>query len=310
MSDIYRALTEAEVGSVLLQPEIDKVIRELVDYRNPLRQNLPRKPGTGQAWILNRRTAGTTPGAFVSDTQELIEDTSNYVQVSFPYKTIATRGKVTRKLQATGMTYQNILAMELEAKAKDFANFEEFAILWGNKLVNTNAFDGLHQLMDPSQVVATTNAVTPDGAGAPLTLSILDKAIDKIVGRPNLIICSTRTRRQINALLQAQQQFVNMTEIAGGFRVMTYAGIPILDSNNVFDDWFFDGTNIVGRTGTTSTLFILDTSEVFMGVLTEVKTEPLAKKSSQYDEFDIYCDETLVVGNPYSMCEIVGIAGE
>jgi len=309
MVDIHRALTEAEVGNILVQPEIDKVIAELVEYDNPLRQNLPRKAGTGRAWILNRRTPGATPGTFVADDGELVEDTSDYVQVEFPYKTIATRGRITRKMQAIGMTYQNLLTMELEAKSRDFAHFEEYAILWGNHLpdVSTNAFDGLHVLVDPTNVVATT---TVAGDGDAITLSLLDKAIDLCYGKPNLIITSLRTRRQINALLQAQQQFVNMTEIAGGFRVMTYSGIPILECTNCFDDWFFDGSNIVGRTGTTSTLFVLNTNEVFMGVLNEVKVEPLAKKSSQYDEFDIYCDEALVVKNPYAIVEIVGIAGE
>ena len=121
MVDIQKALDISGAGSVLMQPVIDKVVAQLVDYRNPLRQNLPRKPGSGNAWILNRRTpTGGTPAQWVLDTEDITEDVGTYEQFSFYYKTLAARGKVTRKLQAVGRTYADVLADELEARALEF----------------------------------------------------------------------------------------------------------------------------------------------------------------------------------------------
>jgi len=301
--DLMRALDLPAIKDILEQPEVDRVIGELVEYKNPIRQNFPRKAGSGHAWLLNRRTPGTTPGAFVSDTDTLVEDTSKYERVEFEYKTIATRGRVTRKAQAVGKTYRNLLADEIEAKTRDFRDFEDWALLWGDTAVDARQFDGIHKLIPTEQTIATTTAVD----GGPLTLSILDQAIDKCMGEPNMIITSARTRRQINALIQSQQRFVDAVEVKGGFKVMTYNGIPIFTSTNVYDDWFFDGTNIVGHTGETSTLYILNTEEVWVGVLQEVKYQPLAMVSSQYTEFDIFADECVVVRNPKAHVKIIGI---
>jgi len=302
--DILRVLDLPAMKDILEQPEVDRVIGELVEYKNPLRQNLPRKAGSGHAWLLNRRTPGTTPGAFVSDTDTLVEDTSTYERVEFEYKTIATRGRVTRKAQAVGKTYRNLLADEIEAKTRDFRDFEDWALLWGDTTVDTRQFDGIHKLIPDDQTLATTTVADGDK----LTLSLLDQAIDLCQGEPNMIIASQRTRRQINALLQAQQRFVDVIEVKGGFKVLSYNNIPIFTSSNIYDDWYFDGTNIIGHTGATSTLYIINTDELWVGVLQEVKYQPLAMVSSQYTEFDIFADECVVVRNPKAHSKIIGIS--
>jgi hypothetical protein len=49
--------------------------------------------------------------------------------------------------------------------------------------------------------------------------------------------------RMINTLLQAQQRFMNVTEIAAGFRVFTYDGLPFVVDNHWSDSakiLFFD----------------------------------------------------------------------
>ena len=44
-------------GGALQQPLVDRVLQELIEVNNPLRVNLPRKPGSGSDWILNQRTS-------------------------------------------------------------------------------------------------------------------------------------------------------------------------------------------------------------------------------------------------------------
>ena len=61
------------VANILEQEEIQREVMRLVDYRNPLRQNLPRLPGSGTAYRFTHRTAGTTAGQFVTDSGKFLQ---------------------------------------------------------------------------------------------------------------------------------------------------------------------------------------------------------------------------------------------
>jgi hypothetical protein len=297
-----------------MQPEIDKIVTQLVEYYNPLRQNLPRRTGSGDAWYINRRTPGLTGGVFVTDIATFTEDTGTYAQTSFAFKTIGVQGRVTRKSQAIGKTYSNILADELEAKAQEFRDKEDWAYLWSNVSLgaagyDANGFDGLNAFCN----TATGNVVCTADSGtvpAALTLADLDQALDTVRGNPDMIITSKRTRRRINALLQAQQRFIDKIEVRGGFKVMSYNEVPIFVSSNMYDTLTFNqtGLTITALTGgTSSALFVLDTAKVFSGVLTELTVMPLAKTTSQYDAFDIFVDEAIVCRDPMAIVNIIGI---
>ena len=240
---------------------------------------------------------------FVADTDTIDESTSAYTQTSFAFKTLGAKGKITRKAQAIGRTYAQILADEIEAKAMDYRDYEDWAIAWGDATTPAQ-FSGLNKLCDSGQRLATTTSAVGDA----LTLADLDAGIDLITSSPpDMMICSRRTRRKINSLLQAQQRFVDSIEVKGGFKIMSYNEIPIYVSTNITDTCTFSGSAITSSTGaSTSVIFILSTQDVFMGVLTEVTVQPLAKSSSQFDEFDIYADEALVVKNYKGLSQIIG----
>jgi hypothetical protein len=309
LEEIQRALDVAGVGSVLSQPEIHRIIAELVEYKNPIRQNLPRKKGSGLAAYVNRRTAAGTPAEFVDDRDEPVESTGDYNQVNFPYKTILRRGKVTRKAQAVGRSYIDIAASEIESCVREYKDFEEWAYFWGRTEISAKYFDGLYRLIPPTQRVGTTT----DADGKAMTLSDLDAVIHKCAGNPDMIFCSKAVGRQLWASLQAQQRFVNETEVRGGFKVPTYQGIPVFLSTRIHDNLNYDGstptppTDFSGGTGSTSVLFVVDTQELWIEELTSLTIAPLAKKSSQYEEFDIYCDEAMVMRNPLYHSALVGI---
>jgi len=126
LEQLKKALNVANAGGALQQPLVDRVLQELIEVNNPLRQNLPRKPGSGSAWILNQRTARGN-GGFVNDTEEPAESQSNYGQKQFPYKTILQRGKVTRKLQAIGRSLLDIEAEEVQSALQSVRDIEENA---------------------------------------------------------------------------------------------------------------------------------------------------------------------------------------
>ena len=95
---------------------------------------MDRKAGSGSAAIINRRTASSMPvgSVWVADTDSVAESTGNYAQVSFTYKTLATRGKVTRKMRARGRSYIDILAEAMMQKAEDFNEALEDCIFTGD----------------------------------------------------------------------------------------------------------------------------------------------------------------------------------
>lgn len=294
LEQLKKALNIANAGNALQQPLVDRVLQELIEVNNPLRQNLPRKPGSGSDWILNQRTARGT-GAFVDDTEEPTDSQSTYAQKKFTFKTIIQRGKVTRKLQAVGKTLLDIEAEEIESALQVIRDTEENALINGDATANPKQFDGLRKLTPVGQtVVAGTN-------GAPLTLDLLDQAIDLNRGNPSMLIMSKKANRKLNALLQAQQRFVDTTEVTGGFRVQVYNGIPI------FRSIFISDAQTQGTSNVATDIFVLDTSAVWLGELTPLKMVRLAQKSSQFSEFDVFEDLALVLGNDIKVSRLAGV---
>jgi len=288
-----------------MQPQIDRVVTELVEYLNPLRVNLPRRPGSGDAWYLVRKTPSETPCVFVNDIEDLEESTGSYDQYAFPYRTIGCQGKVTRKAQAVGQTFGNLLAQVIENKTMEFKDKEDYAYIWGNytnasePAKNAKAFDGLNALA----------GLTIDMGGVALTRAKLDEAIDTLRGgNPDMVICSKSCRRSIIGLLQSLQRWVNVTEVKGGFKLPAYNDVPIYVSSNISNVLTSNGTNITGMTGgDTTVLFVIDTTKVFVGELTKLTVQPLAKTSSQFDAFDIFCDETMVSRDPQAVVRIINV---
>ncbi|MCG3204338.1 MAG: hypothetical protein KCHDKBKB_01053 [Elusimicrobia bacterium] len=295
LEQLKKALDIASAGQQLQQPLVDQVLQELIEVNNPLRQNLSRKPGSGAEWILNQRTARGAASSFVNDTEEPVDTQASYAQKKFPYKTLIQRGKVTRKLQAVGKTLLDIEAEEVNNALQAVRDAEEDAIINGDSSVNPKQFDGLRKLIPSGQVVVA-------GAnGSPLNLDLMDEAIDLNRGMANMIIMSKKANRKLNALLQAQQRFVDTMEVKGGFRVQVYNGIPI------FRSIFISDAQTQGTSNNCTDIFFLDTNAVWVGELTPLKMMRLPQKSSQFSEFDIFQDITLVQANDIKVSRLAGI---
>ncbi len=295
LEQLKKALNMANAGTQLQQPLVDRVLQELIEVNNPLRQNLPRKPGSGSDWVLNQRTARGAGGSFVDDTDEPTETQASYIQKKFPYKTVIQRGKVTRKLVAVGKSLLDIEAEEVDNALQAVRDAEEDALINGDSTANPKQFNGLRKLVPAGQtVVAGAN-------GAALTLDLMDQVIDLNRGNPNMIVMSKKANRKLNALMQAQQRFVDTMEVKGGFRVQVYNGIPI------FRSIFVSDAQTQGTSNVATDIFVLDTSAVWVGELTPLKMVRLAQKSSQFGEFDIFEDLTLVLANDIKASRLAGV---
>jgi hypothetical protein len=307
---LKKSLEEADISSLYHSREIDQILVELVDFLNPVRQSLQRKPGSGEGYLVRKRAPGITVGTTIDviDTDSLTESTGEYSEVLLPYKTIGAQGKLTRRVQKTGRSIADLMREELEMKAEEIKDSEEFRMLWGNSpTVNSKQWAGWNQYMveSPAQVLGLTNSST----GVVLTTENFDKAVDLNIGNPRLIVTSRTGRRKINALLVAQQRYVDRMEIAGGFKVISYNDIPIVACTNIPDTLSIStGGTVTSLTGgSTTCLFLIDLEQTFMSVLTELTTMPLARVSSQYEQFDIFMDEVLVLRDPRKMSMVTGL---
>ena len=311
-----RALDVSGAGSILVQPLISRIVQLLTLRHLGVTSTLPRRPGSGPGFYSNRRAAANTQAAWVADTEEPVESEGTYTQVTFTYKTLLGRIKVTRQLVAKGRTYGDVLATELMGKAEDFRNTLESASVIGNSAANTKQIDGLLTLIGTVAPASQTISNTTATAGDAIYLSKLDATIHAVKGSDNKpamrIYASLAGQRRLNAAQQAQRQFIQADyEVDGGFVVVSYEGIPVIQSTGIPDVLVWNGTdgritNVTG--GATTALIVVNTEYIFYSELTPTTVAPLAKKSSQYDEIDLYSDIVLVQDNTLGGAILGGIA--
>jgi hypothetical protein len=302
-NEIKRSLDYSATGGVLIQPEVDKIIAEIIEYKNPLRQNIPRKQRSSDSWLLNRRSAAAanTVAQWVSDLTEPDIDRSESARVTFQFRTLLARGKVTRFAQDAGRSYKDLLSEEIETRSRAFRDKEELAMFYG-ATANLEP-DGLNTLITGNQRIAQATTL----GGSAFTVAKMDETIDACAGAPDVMITSKSGRRKISAALQSQQRWVDSVEVKGGFRVMSYDEIPVFASTNVLNTFYFDGTNQLGATGSTTNIFVVDTSEFWVGYMNDVTVTPLSKTSSQFDQFDIYADEAFVMRSTIHHSTLEGV---
>ena len=310
-----RAMTVSTAGSFLVQNYVNRIVQQLTVREFGALGTMDRRSGQGSQAVINRRAASTmTVGSvWVADTDSLAETTGTYTQATFSYKTLATRGKITRKLRATGRSYIDILAEEMMAKLGDLNNSLESALFIGDSAADANQIDGMITLINnvSAQVVANTSAA----AGDSLTLAKLDAAIDTVRGSANradiVIYGSFLGVRKLNAALQSQQQFSDMTEIAAGFRVRTYDGIPIVVSTGIPDTLTWSGSSVTALSGAATTaLVVVNKRENWIEELTPATVMPLARDDSQYEQFDIFWDGAYVQANTAGAAILGGIKAD
>jgi len=239
----------------------------------------------------------------VNDTEELPAGDGSYTRVTFPFKTIGVQVKISRVARRISQSYVDAAREELDAKITEFKTQEETYLFRGNATSNPKEFDGLDQLIPLTQRVVATTATSA------FTLENVDEAMDLVKGDVNMIICSRKCRRKLNALLQAQQRFVDRTEIKGGFRVLSYNDAPVLVSTAISDTMTFAADKSVSAYtgGSQTAMYFLNTADVFVAEAQKLTMQKLAQTSSQFEAWDMYEDIVLVLRNTLSAAMLVGI---
>lgn len=315
---LERALTDADAGQYLVQETVDATVQGIMDRELGGWSTLTHRPGSGNARRLNTRTPGTSGGMWVSDTEDSTEETGGYGRRTFEYKTGLTRGRVTRRVQREGMSWGDALATELSGKAEDFAFFLEKGLWTGNAGAGgaVDQPNGLLTLINGYNTQSQVVAVTTAAGGGAITTQLMDRVIDRVKGRANrsdlIIYCTDMVGRKLNQLAIANQMHNDVVEVGIGFRVKSYDRIPIVevDSDALPHTLTWSGSSITAfADGSTTCLVVVNKRYVWIDDLTPVTVMPLAKTSSQRDDFEMFWDGAPIVANPLGAAILGGISG-
>jgi len=225
---IRKALDLASTGSYLIPEVVDGAIRDYASKEAVLANVVNRVPWATNTYFIRRRDALPT-AAWATDGGALpAASQSTYAKVSKTVAYLYTRGEITGPMQRAAGSLFNAMSLEVEAHTR--ALTEQLSTDIATATGAADDITGiLHQIdTEDSMNWGSTGTGVVDGAAGTLTLALIDGAIDAARGEVDLIVTSRIIRRKINSLLQAQQQFNDRTEVAAGFRVLTYDGLPIV----------------------------------------------------------------------------------
>ena len=325
-----RAVTESTAGSKLVQHLTNRIVQQLSLRHYGILGVMDTRPGQGQQAVINRRTAGSA-GTWALDTATLTNSAGTYTQETFTYRSMLAQAQVTRKIRATGRSYIDVLAEEMTKRLEDFNQRLDSGLLRGDPSgyfvggtsVETYSTQGFLSACitynTGSQVVNNAYAIASTTTGSALTLKNLDQAIDLVKGSANrndmIMTSSYAGIRAINAALTNRQVFNDTVEIAAGFRVRTYDGIPIIPDTNMLDTFSYVTSGLAGRnntlitetSGASTNILVMNKRLNWIEELTPTTVMPLARDTSQYEAFDIFWDGAAVVGNPLGSSAVIGV---
>lgn len=274
--DLRKALdTSGNSGGVLIPEIVSQGLRRFVETRSPLYNETPKRDWPTNSYIF-RSVTGLPTAAFGADGASLPSATQGtYAKPSVAMKYIYTTGSVTGPMIQAAASLLDAYQLEVELHAEALVRKLEQTIISGDSGSNAAEFDGLI-----TQITGFVNNIgTGTGQATPtlLTLAHLDETLDKPAEYPSHIILNRAMGRRVWSLLQAQQRFVDRTEVAGGFRVPVYNDLPIIRVDNAI-------------TGLDNTILFPDMRYVVMPVNQQLTFEELAKtKDSRDFMLKMYC---------------------
>lgn len=240
------ALTQIEAGKLandlLIRGIVETIVKEA-----PVLQYLPFMEVTGTSVRYTRENVMPAAAFYVpGDTWS--EATPTFTSVQTGLTILGGDADVDNFLHATYADTQDVEAEVIASRAKAVAHTFAETFITGDTAVNAKQFDGIRKLTPAGQTVSMgTN-------GAAITLEKLDEMIDLVKpGKPEMLIMSRRTRRQLKALRRTTGPIIETSVSQFGEQVITYDGIPI-----VVDD-FMPDNETQGSSSNASSIYALKT---------------------------------------------------
>lgn len=252
--EIQKALDLSSTAAAYLLPEVvDGAIRDFASKSPTMYNAVQKRPWASQTYFIKKKLTLPTATWSVDGGPLPAATSGTYGQVSKSMSYLYTRGEVTGPMiEAAGSVF-DALGQEIEDHQQAIVEQLSTDIVTADGTAN-NIQGILNQITTDSTLYTAAGGAgkVVDAGGAYLSLLWLDKAIDAaaeasgtgVVGPGATMAVTTRpVMRMINSLLQAQQRFMDSTEIAAGFRVPTYDGLPFVVDNHWGDNakiLFFD----------------------------------------------------------------------
>jgi len=242
------ALTLAEAAKlsndILLAGIIDTVI-----YESPILRLLPFIEINGNGLTYNRVNAYSTVAFYaVGDAWAATDPT--FTQVTSTLTICGGDADVDNYIRKTRSNIQDAEAAVVALKAQALANKYEDTFVNGLVSGDANSFNGIDYLCVSGQKVG----LGTDGGA--LTLTKLDEMIDKIKpGKPDLLLMSRRSRRQIKVLARAAGTNLTIGKGKLGEEIELYGDVAIY-----INDWIADNKT-VGTSSDCSTIYAMKLGE-------------------------------------------------
>ena len=216
----------AKLSNDLVQRGVIETILE----ESPVLQMLPFETIEGNSFKYNQESA-LGAAQFYAVNATWTEATAAFTQKTASLAILGGDADVDNFIQRVRSNLQDQRAVQTQLKAKAVARAFEQTFIAGDSAADANSFDGIRKLVPVGQTVEGGTS------GAALTLALIDQLLDKVLGgKPDILVMSRRTRRKLQALLQASTHYVERGESSFGRMVMMYDGIPVEVSDFQPDD--------------------------------------------------------------------------
>jgi hypothetical protein len=234
---IQKALTTAAgIGQGFSPQSLEKNVTDTVIKLQPEIALLNGIQIASRTHDFNQKTALPAPAGAMGESATTNDTNSQNALASVTLKVIRRRGKISYFLKDVSREYMNVQQYEmqnqLQAHALDLRNY----ILYGNTTANAYEFSGLDTFI-------TTNRINNARGGVvPTSLAIFDDMIDRNVSKggtwhrkifgmsPQMLSVASRLETTVRKTDDVKGGAFGIIEIAGGWRLQSYRGIPIVET--------------------------------------------------------------------------------
>ena len=290
---LQKALTTATgVGEGLIPENLEQIVTNTIIRLSPELAMIEQKKISGKIHEYNRLTALPAIGGAMGESATTATTQSATARANVTLKIIRRKGAVTNFMQDTSEENIDAAAYEMEnhltAHVYDLVNY----LYYGNETANRYEFSGLDYYIGRNDGTTTpVNRTNQIQFGVtPANLKMLDDMIDEsnshgarahrraFVMSPQMLSLVSRLLTNVRLNQDNVGQGLSIVEIPGGWRLMSYRGIPIIETSSMRNT---DTMSAVTPTTNTAGGTIADDTYYFKIAKITQKGESLAIAATQ-----------------------------
>lgn len=209
----------------LTTPDLVRGIATEIYTKNPLMQVIPWIGTEGNSYDYNREATNPT-AAFVAEDGALTSGALTFTTVNDAIKSLYVQNDVGGLSQSI-VRSQDPKAVLLMKMAKSLSEKIKDASI--NGAGTGTEFAGLEYLCSNN---SRDNIASTAAAGEAISFALLRELLDAVHGA-TAILANPRTIRSIKALYDALGGTVPMTILEGGYKTISFEGVPVIPIDNI-----------------------------------------------------------------------------